>query len=342
LAILTGMAAAAIVAGNSVILKPSDQTPVVGARLMELLMEAGLPPGVANLLTGPGSSVGAHLVAHPRVDFIAFTGSKEVGLRIWETAGRTPPGQANLKKVVCEMGGKNCVIVDSDADMDEAVTGCIQAAFGYQGQKCSALSRLVVLEDNWDRFVERLIAAAGSMTIGPAENPANFVGPVIGRDAQQKILGIIEAGKKEARLAWQGLAPNEPDACYVPPAIFTDVPRSSKLFREEIFGPVLSVTRAKDFDEALELANDCEFALTAGCYSRSPVNIERAKSEMICGNLYINRTNTGALVQRHPFGGFKMSGGGTKAGGREYLQNFLVPRVVTENCLRRGFAPAEE
>jgi RHH-type proline utilization regulon transcriptional repressor/proline dehydrogenase/delta 1-pyrroline-5-carboxylate dehydrogenase len=342
LAILTGMSAAAIVAGNAVLIKPSDQTPVIGARLMALLMEAGLPAGVANLVTGPGRSVGAHLVAHPKVDFIAFTGSKEVGLRIWETAGRTPPGQANLKKVVCEMGGKNCVIVDSDADMDEAVTGCIQAAFGYQGQKCSALSRLVVLADNWDRFIERLIAAAGSMTVGPAENPANFVGPVIARDAQEKILGIIEAGKKEAKLAWQGQPPNEPDACYVPPTIFTEVPSSSRLFREEIFGPVLSVTKAKDFDEALRLANDCDFALTGGCYSRSPVNIERAKAEMVCGNLYINRTNTGALVQRHPFGGFKMSGGGTKAGGREYLQNFLVPRVITENCLRRGFAPLEE
>jgi RHH-type proline utilization regulon transcriptional repressor/proline dehydrogenase/delta 1-pyrroline-5-carboxylate dehydrogenase len=342
LAILTGMVTAGVVAGNTVIMKPSDQTPVIGACLMDLLLQAGCPAGVVNLLTGPGSTVGAHLVAHPQVDFIAFTGSKEVGLRIWETAGRTPPGQANLKKVVCEMGGKNCLIVDSDADLDEAVAGCISSAFGYQGQKCSALSRLVVLANNFDRFIERLVAAADSLRIGPAEIPANMVGPVINREAQQRILSIIEAGKKEAKLAWQGKVPADANACYVPPTIFTEVLPNSRLFREEIFGPVLSITKAKDFDEALHLANDSEFALTGGCYSRSPVNIERAKAELVCGNVYINRTITGAIVERQPFGGFKMSGGGTKAGGPEYLQNFLVPRVITENCLRRGFAPAEE
>ena len=342
LAILTGMATAAIVAGNAILIKPSDQTPVIGARLMDLLIEAGLPAGVANLVAGPGGKVGAHIVAHPQIDFIAFTGSKEVGLRIWESAGRTAPGQLNLKKVVCEMGGKNCIIVDSDADMDEAVTGCIASAFGYQGQKCSALSRLIVLKDNYEKFVERLIAAASSLPIGPAELGANIIGPVISRDAQEKILGIIEAGKKEATLAWQGAIPNDPNACYVPPTIFTDVPPSSRLFREEIFGPVLAVSRAKDFDEAIALANESEFALTGGCYSRSPENIERLKNELVCGNLYINRTITGAIVQRQPFGGFKMSGGGTKAGGQEYIENFLVPRVITENCLRRGFAPADD
>jgi RHH-type proline utilization regulon transcriptional repressor/proline dehydrogenase/delta 1-pyrroline-5-carboxylate dehydrogenase len=240
------------------------------------------------------------------------------------------------------MGGKNCCIVDSDADMDEAVVGCIASAFGYQGQKCSALSRLIVLADNYDKFVERLIAAAGSLPVGPSEQAGNVVGPVIARDAQERILGIIEAGKKEAKLAWQGSVPNDPNACYVPPTIFTEVPSTSRLFREEIFGPVLAVSKAKDFDHALALANESEFALTGGCYSRSPVNIERVKTELICGNLYINRTTTGAIVERQPFGGFKMSGGGTKAGGREYLENFLVPRVITENCLRRGFAPAEE
>jgi RHH-type proline utilization regulon transcriptional repressor/proline dehydrogenase/delta 1-pyrroline-5-carboxylate dehydrogenase len=342
LAILTGMAAAAVVAGNAVILKPSDQTPVIAARLMELLMEAGLPPGVANLLTGPGGRVGAHLAAHPQVDFIAFTGSKEVGLRIWELAGRTPVGQANLKKVVCEMGGKNCIIIDSDADLDEAVLGCIASAFGYQGQKCSALSRLVVLADNYDKFVERLIAAAASLRVGPAEEPGAMLGPVINRDAQQRIMAVIAAGKQEATLGWQGAVPNDADACYVPPAIFTGVPPSSRLFQEEIFGPVLAVSKAKDFDQALELANNSEFALTGGCYSRSPVNLERVKAEMVCGNLYLNRAITGAMVERQPFGGFKLSGAGTKAGGLEYLQHFLVPQVITENCLRRGFAPVEE
>lgn len=342
LAILSGMTTAAVVAGNAVIMKPSDQTPVLGARLMELLIEAGLPAGVVNLLTGPGGKVGAHLAAHPQVDFIAFTGSKEVGLKIWEAAGRTAPGQMNVKKVICEMGGKNCLIVDGDADLDEAVAGCIASAFGYQGQKCSALARLVVLADNYDKFVERLIAATASLRVGPAEIPGNIIGPVISRDAQQRILGMIEAGKKEAKVAWQGSVPDDANACYVPPTIFTNVPPQSRLFREEIFGPVLAVTKAKDFDEALALANDSEFALTGGCYSRSPKNIERVKTELVCGNLYINRGITGAIVERQPFGGFKMSGGGTKAGGREYLQNFLVPRVITENCLRRGFSPVEE
>jgi RHH-type proline utilization regulon transcriptional repressor/proline dehydrogenase/delta 1-pyrroline-5-carboxylate dehydrogenase len=342
LAILTGMAAAAVVAGNAVILKPSDQTPVIAARLMELLMEAGLPPGVANLLTGPGSRVGACLAAHPKVDFIAFTGSKEVGLKIWELAGRTLPGQANLKKVICEMGGKNCIIIDSDADLDEAVLGCIASAFGYQGQKCSALSRLVVLADNYDKFIERLIAAAASLRTGPAEEPGAVLGPVINRQAQQRIMAVIAAGSQEAKLSWQGAVPEDANACYVPPAIFTDVPPSSRLFREEIFGPVLAVAKAKNLDEALALANNSEFALTGGCYSRSPVNIERVKAEMVCGNLYLNRPITGAMVERQPFGGFKMSGAGTKAGGPEYLRHFLAPQVITENCLRRGFAPVEE
>jgi len=342
LAILSGMTTAAVVAGNAVIMKPSDQTPVIAARLMDLCLEAGLPPGVVNLLTGPGDSVGAHLVGHPRVDFVAFTGSKEVGLKIWETAGRTLAGQVDLKKVVCEMGGKNCIIVDSDADLDEAVTGCISSAFGYQGQKCSALSRLVVLEENYDKFLARLMAAAASLQVGPAEIPGNIIGPVISRDAQERISKTIEAGKTQGKLAWQGAVPTDRNACYVSPSIFTEVPAASRLFREEIFGPVLSITRAKNFDEALALANDSEFALTGGLYSRSPENIARAKAEIVCGNLYINRPITGAVVERQPFGGFKMSGGGTKAGGREYLQNFLLPRVITENCLRRGFAPREE
>ena len=340
LAILTGMSVAGIVAGNAVLIKPSDQTPVIGARLMDLLLEAGLPPGVANFVTGPGSTVGAHLVAHPKIDFIAFTGSKEVGLRIWETAARTPSAQG-LRKVVCEMGGKNCVIVDSDADLDEAVAGCISSAFGYQGQKCSALSRLIVLADNYDKFLDRFIGAAASMRVGPADVPGNTFGPVISRDAQQRILKMIEIGRTEAKLIWQGRVPDSSDACYVPPTIFTDVPSGSRLFREEIFGPVLAITKAGNLDEALALANSSDFALTGGCHSRSPTNIKRVQEELICGNLYINRGITGAIVGRQPFGGFKLSGGGTKAGGREYLQNFLVPRVVSENCLRRGFAPTD-
>ncbi len=342
LAILTGMMSAAVVAGNAVILKPSEQTPVIAARLMDLVIEAGFPPGVINLLTGRGSEIGSHLVGHPQIDFVAFTGSMEVGLRIWETAGQTAPGQQNLKKVICEMGGKNALIIDSDADLDEAVAGAVQSAFGYNGQKCSALSRLIVLADNYDKFIERLIAATASLRVGPGEQPGTMIGPVIDRASQKRILAMIEAGKSEARLAWQGRVPDDPNACYVPPTLFTEVGPASRLFCEEIFGPVLSIAKAKDFEQALALANDSRFALTGGLYSRSPVNIERAKSGFVCGNLYINRGITGALVGRQPFGGFKMSGGGTKAGGVEYLQNFLVPRVITENCLRRGFSPADE
>jgi RHH-type proline utilization regulon transcriptional repressor/proline dehydrogenase/delta 1-pyrroline-5-carboxylate dehydrogenase len=342
LAILTGMSAAAIVAGNAVVIKPSDQTPVIASRLMDLLMEAGLPAGVANLVMGPGSVVGEYLTSHRNTDFIAFTGSKEVGLRILETAGRTQPGQLNLKKVICEMGGKNCIIVDADADLDEAVAGCIASAFGYQGQKCSALSRLVVLADNYEAVLQRFLAAAASLRVGAAETPGTLIGPVINREAQQRILRIIEAGKTEAKLAWQGQVPADPNACYVSPTIFTEVPSHSLLFREEIFGPVLAITKANDFDEAIRLANESEFALTGGCYSRSPGNIARVKAELACGNIYINRGITGAVVERQPFGGFRMSGTGTKAGGREYLQNFLTPRVITENCLRRGFSGEEE
>ncbi|HVM50040.1 MAG TPA: proline dehydrogenase family protein [Candidatus Acidoferrum sp.] len=342
LAILTGMTAAAVVAGNAVIMKPSDQTPVIAARLMDLCIEAGLPPGVVNLLTGPGGTVGQHLVEHPSVDFIAFTGSREVGLKLWEAAGRTAAAQTGLKKVICEMGGKNCIIVDSDADLDEAVAGCITSAFGYQGQKCSALSRLIVLADNYQRFMDRLVAAAASLRVGPAEVPGNALGPVISREAQNRIKQAVEAAREEATLAWEGPVPEDQNACYVPATIFTDVPRNSTLFQEEIFGPVLAVTRATDFTAALALANDSRYALTGGCYSRSPAHLERARAELVCGNLYINRPITGAIVERQPFGGFRLSGGGTKAGGREYLQNFLVPRVVSENCLRRGFAPSPD
>jgi RHH-type transcriptional regulator, proline utilization regulon repressor / proline dehydrogenase / delta 1-pyrroline-5-carboxylate dehydrogenase len=341
LAILTGMTAAAVVTGNTVIIKPSDLTPVLGAQLMDILQQAGFPAGVLNLLTGPGSTVGAHLVAHPQLQFIAFTGSREVGLKIWEAAGRTLPGQEQLKRVVCEMGGKNAVIVDSDADLDEAVAGCLASAFGYQGQKCSALSRLIVVEPIRQRFLERLIPAAASLRVGPAEVPGTIIGPVICRSAQQRILKIIEDGKSDANILWQGQVPNEPDACYVPPTIFVDVPPQSRLFREEIFGPVLAITKGKDFTEAVALANDSEFAMTGGCYSRHPEHLRKAAEEMVCGNLYLNRSITGALVQRQPFGGFKMSGGGTKAGGKEYLQQFLIPRVITENLMRRGFAPEE-
>ena len=341
LAILCGMTAAALVAGNCAIMKPSEQSAVVGARLARLFREAGVPPGAIQLLSGPGSVVGAYLVEHPDVAVIAFTGSKEVGLKIWEAAGRTKPGQLQLKKVVCEMGGKNAIIVDTDADLDETVPAILASAFGYQGQKCSAASRLIVLGPVYDRLLERLVDAASSLRIGPPEDPANSVGPVIDSTAFERIRAFIEAAKSYAVLAFS--APVEPgDGYFVGPAIFRDVPPDSPLAQEEIFGPVLAVIRARDLDEALKIANGTEFALTGGFFSRSPRNIERVKRDFDVGNLYINRGITGALVARHPFGGGQMSGGGTKAGGRDYLLNFLLPRVVTENLIRRGFVSPPE
>lgn len=337
MAILTGMVSAALVTGNTVIMKPAEQSAVCGAMLMEMFEEAGVPPGVLNFLPGKGRVIGQYLVDHKDVHMIAFTGSREVGLRIWESAGQTRPGQLELKRVVCEMGGKNAVIVDSDADLDEAIVDSIYSAFGYQGQKCSALSRLIVLEENYDRVVKRLVEAAASLRVGNPEIPGIMVGPVIDEAAYRRQLEIIEAGKNEATLAFQGTVP--PEGFFVPPTIFTGVTPEMRLAREEIFGPVLSVMKVRDLDEAIRVANDTDYALTGGFFSRSPANIERVKTELVAGNVYINRSCTGAVVGRHPFGGFKMSGGGTKAGGGDYLLQFLVPRVVTENIMRHGFAP---
>ena len=340
MAILCGMVTAALVTGNTVIMKPAEPSAILGALLMEVFEEAGVPPGVLNFLPGHGSVIGAHLVDHPDVEMIAFTGSREVGLRIWESAGKTRPGQRELKRVVCEMGGKNAVIVDSDADLDETILDTIYSAFGYQGQKCSACSRLIVLAENYDRVMERLIAAAASLRVGNPEEPGITVGPVIDETAYRRIQEVIERGKEEATLAFQG-TDFPPTGYFIPPTIFTEVKPEMTLSQCEIFGPVLSVLKARDLDEAIAIANDTDYALTAGFFSRSPANIERAKAELVAGNVYINRSCTGAVVGRHPFGGFKMSGGGTKAGGADYLLNFVVPRVVTENIMRHGFAPEE-
>ncbi len=338
MAILCGMTVAAIVAGNPVLVKPSKQSSVIAAKLFEALREVGCPPGVANLLTGPGSKIGPQLSSHPKIDIVAFTGSREVGLEIWENAGRTQPRQANLKKVICEMGGKNACIIDADADLDEALVACLESAFGYQGQKCSALSRLILLDEIHDRFVARLAEATAAIKVGPAEDPATFLAAVIDADAQKRILQTIEAGKREAKLFFQGQVPQD-GGYYVPATIFTDVAPTADLAQHEIFGPVLSVLRARDFDHALELANDSDYALTGGCFSRSPKHLARARAELQAGNLYLNRGTTGAVVERQPFGGYKMSGGGTKAGGADYVREFLFPRTISENTMRRGFSP---
>jgi RHH-type proline utilization regulon transcriptional repressor/proline dehydrogenase/delta 1-pyrroline-5-carboxylate dehydrogenase len=341
LAILCGMTAAALVAGNCAIMKPSEQSAVIGARLARLFREAGIPPGAIQLLSGSGATVGAYLVEHPQISLIAFTGSKEVGMKIWEAAGRTKPGQSQLKKVICEMGGKNAIIVDTDADLDEAVPGILASAFGYQGQKCSAASRLIVLEPVYERVLERLVEGASGLRIGSPEDPANTLGPVIDSEAYDRIKAMIEAAKSYAKLAYSAPVA-ETEGYYIGPTIFRDVPAGSVLAQQEIFGPVLAVMRARDLDDALRIANGTQFALTGGFFSRSPRNIERVKQEFDVGNLYINRGITGALVARHPFGGYKMSGGGTKAGGSDYLLNFLLPRVVTENLMRRGFVSPPE
>jgi RHH-type proline utilization regulon transcriptional repressor/proline dehydrogenase/delta 1-pyrroline-5-carboxylate dehydrogenase len=342
LAILCGMTVAALVTGNTVVIKPAEQSSVVGALFMEALQEAGVPPGVANLVSGTGEAVGSYLVVHPEVDFIAFTGSREVGTAIWQLAGITHTGQRNLKKVICEMGGKNALIVDTDADLDEAVLGIIHSAFGFQGQKCSALSRLILVGEVGHRLLPRLTEAAAALKVGLPGDPSTDVGPVIDADAKAKIDRYRAIGKQKHKIAFEAAIPDQLTGYFVPPTIFVDVPIDAQIAQEEIFGPVLTVHQAADLNQAIEMANATPFALTGGLYSRSPDNIAKVRRSFQVGNLYINRSITGAIVGRHPFGGFYMSGGGTKAGGRDYLLNFTFPRVVTENTLRRGFAPDTE
>jgi len=339
LAILTGMASAAVVAGNPVILKPAEQSPLIAYKLARAFEEAGAPPGVVNYLPGIGEEIGPRLVSHPDIALIAFTGSRAVGLGINHLAAEPRDGQTLVKRVIVEMGGKNAIIVDSDADLDDVVSGVLASAFGYSGQKCSACSRAVVLEAVYDAFLHRLIDAAKSLKIAPAEDPACRIGPVIDEQAYTKILAAIERGKHDARLAMAGdVGPLAGEGYFIAPHIFAETPPNSALAQEEIFGPVLSVMKAKSLDEALEIANGVQYALTGGIFSRSPSVIARARREFRVGNLYINRKITGALVGRQPFGGFKLSGGGTQAGGPDYLRHFLIPRCITENTLRHGFA----
>jgi RHH-type proline utilization regulon transcriptional repressor/proline dehydrogenase/delta 1-pyrroline-5-carboxylate dehydrogenase len=340
LAISAGMVSAALATGNTVVYKPSSETPLIGHQMVELFREAGLPDGVLNYLPGPGGAVGDYLVTHPDVAMIAFTGSKDVGLRMIRLAGETPQGAMGIKRVVAELGGKNAIIVDSDADLDEAVTEILHSAFGYQGQKCSACARLIVVEDVYPKLIERLIPAADSLYLGPAEDPRSYMGAVISESARKKIEAYIEIGKKEGKLLLEKRA-QDAKGHFAPLAIFEAIRPGDRLAQEEIFGPVLAILKAKTFDEALDVANGTPYALTGAIFSRSPENIEKAKKTFRVGNLYVNRGCTGALVERHPFGGFKMSGVGSKAGGPDYLQQFMVPRNIVENTMRRGFAPEE-
>ncbi|WP_374035261.1 L-glutamate gamma-semialdehyde dehydrogenase [Bdellovibrio bacteriovorus] len=340
LAILAGMVTAAAVAGNTVVMKPAEQSTVVAWGLMKMIQEAGFPQGVINFLPGYGEEVGEYIVNHKYTTTIAFTGSKAVGLHIMNRAAVVQPGQQHVKRCIIEMGGKNAVIIDNDADLDEAVDGVIYSAFGFSGQKCSAASRVIVLDEVYDRFVDRLVETAKSIEIHPAENPKAYMGPVVDKEAYDRILGTIAEAEKNHKLLFKGSVPG--GGFFAPPTIFGDVPGDAKLAQAEIFGPVVAVIRAKNLDQALEIANSTEYALTGGVFSRSPANIARVKEELEVGNLYVNRGITGAMVDRHPFGGFKMSGIGSKTGGPDYLKQYMEPACVTENTLRRGFAPAEE
>ena len=339
LAVACGMVSAALVTGNTVVFKPSGLTGIIGRRLVDLFVAAGIPDGVLNFVPGRGSRIGDPLVDHPDIALIAFTGSMEVGLRIVERAAQVYPGQRQIKRVVAELGGKNAVIIDDDADLDEAVPQVLASAFGFQGQKCSACSRVIVLDRIYDRFVSRLVETARTWRLGPSESASHAMGAVADEAAQQKILEYLKTGREEGNLLYESPLP-EGEGYWVPIAIFGDIRPEHRLAREEIFGPVLSVMRADDFSQALQWANSGNFALTGGLFSRSPDNIARAGREFRVGNLYINRGITGAMVGRQPFGGSGLSGVGTKAGGPDYLLHFMDQRVVTENTMRRGFTPA--
>jgi len=343
LAICTGMTSASLVTGNTAVVKPAEQTPGIAKRMCEIMWEAGVPREVLHFVPGEGETVGAELVRDPRIAIIAFTGSKAVGLDIIKAAGHTPEEQPFVKKVVCEMGGKNAIVVDASADLDEAVLATRDSAFVYQGQKCSACSRAIVVDSCHDWFLERLVESTRSLTIGDPADPNTDIAHVIDEEAHKKITSYIEVGKQEGQLE---LAMDVPDGLaervgrpYVGPHIFSGITREHRLANEEIFGPVLSVMRVNDFDEALAVANESPYKLTGGAFSRKPSHLERAKREFRVGNLYLNRDITGSLIGRQPFGGFGMSGVGSKAGGKDYLLQFVEPRCVAENTMRRGFAP---
>jgi RHH-type proline utilization regulon transcriptional repressor/proline dehydrogenase/delta 1-pyrroline-5-carboxylate dehydrogenase len=338
LAIPTGMVSAALVTGNVVLFKPSERAPIVGCLLGQILAEAGLPTDVLQVLPG-GPDLGRALVEHPDVGVIAFTGSKDAGLWILGQAAQVRKGQRHVKRVIAEMGGKNAIIVDETADLDEAVSGVMASFTGYQGQKCSACSRVIVHEAVHDLFLQRLTEAVVAIQIGPPEDPGSRMGPMIDERALRTIRDYVEIGRREGRVVIDRVLPGP--GYFQGPVIVAEIRPEHRLAQEEIFGPVLAVMRAGDFSQALVLANATDYALTGGIYSRSPKNLEAARERFDVGNLYINRPITGALVGRQPFGGHRLSGVGAKAGGEDYLLQFMTARVVSENTLRRGFAPLE-
>jgi RHH-type proline utilization regulon transcriptional repressor/proline dehydrogenase/delta 1-pyrroline-5-carboxylate dehydrogenase len=341
-AILSGMTSASLAAGNTVVMKPAQQASVLAAKLVEILHDVGIPPGVVNYVPGPGATVGQHLVEHGDVNVVAFTGSEEVGTAVIRSGATVQPGQAFIKKLIVEMGGKNAMIVDDDADLDGAVQATIESAFAFAGQKCSSCSRLIVLDGVYDTLLARLTEATESVPIGPASAPGTIVGPVVDEEAWRRVDAYIEEGRKIGRILVQAPLPRACEEGYfVAPTILVDVPPDARIAQEEVFGPVLIVFRAADFDEALAIANNSRFALTGGLFSRSPAHIHRARREFAVGNLYINRRITGSQVDAQPFGGFKLSGTGVKAGSPEYLTHFMDARCITENTLRSGLVPSE-
>jgi len=338
LAILAGMTTMAWAAGNTVVLKPSSDAPGVAKQYVQIVEEAGVPPGVVNLLTGPGGGIGDYLVEHPRTRFISFTGSKAVGLRINELAARTAPGQIWIKRVIAEMGGKNPILVDAEADLDAAAQGVMVSAFGYSGQKCSACSRAIVDTSVYDEFVERLVEKSKRLKVGPAKAPDTYLGPVINMAACAKILDYIDLGKREGRMALGGNRAGD-GGYFVEPTIIADVDRKATIAQEEIFGPVLVVIRAQDFRDAINIANDSEYGLTGSVYTRNREKMRLAAEQVHVGNLYFNRKSTGALVGAHPFGGFNMSGTDSKAGGRDYYMLYSQAKCISEVIPPQEAAP---
>ena len=328
-AIMAGMTAAALVSGNTVVLKPSSDSAVIAAVFVDLLIDIGLPPGVLNFVPGSGREIGDALVLDPRTRFIAFTGSKEVGLRINELAAKPQPGQRWIKRVIAEMGGKDAIIVADDADLDAAADGIVASAFGFSGQKCSACSRAVIDEKVYDAMLERIVERVGRLRIGDPSEASTQIGPVINAAAENSIVAYIEAGKTEGRLLTGGKKVDR-DGYFLEPTVIADCAADAKIVREEIFGPVLAILKARDFDHALALANDSEFGLTGAIYSKNRGRLDRASEEFFVGNLYLNRKCTGALVGAHPFGGFNMSGTDSKAGGSDYLALFTQAKMVAE------------
>lgn len=339
LAILTGQVAAALVTGNTVVMKPAEQSSLVALGLVDILKQAGIPQSVVQFLPGYGEDVGDYLVKHALTTTIAFTGSKAVGLLIAKNAAVVQPGQQHVKRCIIEMGGKNALIIDSDADLDEAVDAVVYSAFGFAGQKCSAASRLIILEDVYEKFVDRLVDAASSIQIHSAENPNAYLGPVVDEEAYLRLNQVIESASTRYQVLFKSHVPD--NGYFVPVTILAGADAHSDIAQNEFFGPIITVIKAKNLDHAIEIANSTEYALTGGVFSRSPANIEKIKNELEVGNLYINRGITGAMVDRHPFGGYKMSGIGSKTGGPDYLKQFTEPIVITENTMRRGFAPEE-